>query len=316
MMCHLNKEEMSLSKNSRRHPNRGGVMAIIAKYFRVESFLQAMVLMAFLGFYSPQSLAATGTGQTSGIVDVVAAHHFIWIGNIFTDGHSKFLCVETEAHEYGLWSPLDDHLSATIPEARREAASNDEKCAHPGLHWVGTDQEVNHMGVNTLTSGGVAPNDTSHSNFSGGATLSLISDGYSSRCGLNLANYFTLTRRDGTNDSFYIVVRFTRPQLYVAEHCDDSEADKQELVQEFGSIWNLESVDLGDGRTLLFSYAKPAMSPVILILKTLPASVWSDGNVFIVPKDFLRPHLINDGWKIGELAVRYDALMKVIGQYK
>jgi hypothetical protein len=263
--------------------------------------------------------ARAATAPTDDIEDIIAKHHFTWIGNIFTDGTVKFLCVETDNHEYGLWNPLTDHLSATIPEKQRQSASIDEKCEHPGLHWLGTDQELNHMMVNRLPIGGVPANDTSHSNFGDGATLSLVFDMYSKRCGPNLASYFTLTHRDGKTDSFYIVVRFKRPQLYVAENCDDSDDPKQELILDLDSIWQLNSVDLGDGRTLLFSntnrYAPYGRGPVVLIVREIPNSVWSsDGNVFIIPTNLLRPQLMKDRWRIKDLSVRYNALLRVIGK--
>jgi len=279
--------------------------------------LKAHALALFLVFSlcSHQSLAANEIRKTSDVEDVIATHHFIMIGDIFTDGTDKFLCVETEAHEYGLWNPKNDHLSTTTPEVKVKDAPLSDKCTHSGLHGLGTNQELNHMMVNMLPIGGIKPNDSSHANFSAGATLSLKSDPYSKFCGPNLSSYFVLTRRDGTLKSFYIVVRFKQPQLYAANNCDDSGDAQQTLMVQFDSIWQLSSVDLGNGKTLLFSYAATPRPPVILIVKAIPDSLWSDENVFIIPENLLKPLLMKNGSNVKDLTVRYSALLTVIGKH-
>jgi hypothetical protein len=288
---------------------------VVTKHFKRKAY--ALALLLLFSLCPHQSLAVNHSDATSDIQDVIATHHFIWIGELFTDGTDKLLCVETEGRAYGLWNPLSDHLSATIPEEQMKTAPISDKCAHRGLHGSANNQELNNMMVNRLPIGGVR--DGRHVNFSGGATLSLNLDGYSARCDLSLASYFTLTQQDGTTYSFYIVVRFKHPQLYVADECDDSGDEKQELMQEFDSISQLFSVDLGDGRTLLYSFAnrntRYERGPVILIVRAIPHAVWSsDDTVFIIPKDLLRPLLLKDGWKIRDLPTRYNALLKAIGK--
>jgi hypothetical protein len=277
----------------------------------------SVVLLLFISLCPHPGWAGSNDNVSPSIEDVIANHHFIWIGEIFTDGNAKVLCVDTDKHEYALWSPISDRLSVTASAKQMMSVPISEKCAHPNLHGLGTNEELNHMIVNRLPIGGIKPNDSSHSNFSNGATLSLVFDDPSSHCTSSLVSYFTLTYRDGTADSFYIVVRLSEPRQYVVKKgCDDSGDETQTLSEEFDSIAQLASVDLGNGKTLLYSYDTRIHRPVALIIRALPKSVWSsDRNVFIIPTSVLRPSLIKDGRQIKDLSVRYNALLKAIKEF-
>jgi len=275
-----------------------------------------LLLSIFFSLSAWQSSVADETAKVMGVEDIIAKHSFVWIGEAFTDGTNKFLCIETDEHRYALWNPVDDTLSAAVPEKDVMSAPISAKCPHQALHGREVNQLLNHTMVSSLPVGGIKSHDVSDTNFGNDATLSVVFDNPSNHCGSSLKSYYTITYADGRAESFYIVTRLKKPQKYTVEGwCDGANGIKQEVAQHFDTIRSLESIALANHKTLIFSRDSRALKPIALVIERVPTSVWaSDDNVFIIPQSILRPLLVKDGWQIFDLNDRYRALLSVIGK--
>lgn len=250
--------------------------------------MMTFLLGLFVILSAHQAMAESENGSGLNIEDVIQRQHFLAFTDFYTNGQRKYLCVETEPHLYALWNPVDDSLSAPSPKSDCGAGSK----FHSPFNLVQ-----------------MAPMHD-ESSFSGATSIHRDDNSPANNCGSNLRTFYTVTYRNGIKDSFYIVARLRSPMTFeIGAMCD---APAQKIVQQFDTPLMLCSTDLGNGKTLIFSYEHRYAEPILLLIKTLPKSVWaSEGrNLFIVPASRLSHAL---SWKTsGDLGKRYKALMDQI----
>ncbi|HAM51854.1 MAG TPA: hypothetical protein DCP92_14645 [Nitrospiraceae bacterium] len=238
--------------------------------------------------------------QGTQVEDMIKKWHFKWIGDIYSDGHDKLLCVGTENNQSAYWNPVKDSLSAPLKE----------KCgASPKL-------SVLKVGVFQKLPNGLTDLCCTDNSFGNGAKIYLESDGSSAHCGPgNFLFYYTVENKNGSTDSFYIIHRSNIP-IIVEEgiYCEDG---PQKIEEYFDSPNSLATIDIGNGRTLLFGPASGLRPPwfdnypILLVLTSIPKSTWaSDRNIFIVPRKDLESGLRFEH----NLAARYKAVLRAIGE--
>jgi hypothetical protein len=247
---------------------------------------------------------ASDRGQNSDVEDVIANHHFISFGDMYTDGNEKFLCVQTKDHKWAWWNPVSDTLSVPF-DMKNCSIIKDFYSMGLDLHLI--NNLVQSAGYSAMMPG------FDGSSFSGGVIHS-GDNNPANHCGPNLRTFYTVLQRDKTEDSFYLVARLKKPEISeVGPYC---EAPAQKIYQHFDTVGMLCSTDLGNGKTIIYSYGSRYSQPVLLLINTLPKTVWSSNsrNVFLVPASYISQDL---SWKAGpDIERRYKALMDVIKESK
>jgi hypothetical protein len=143
----------------------------------------------------------------------------------------------------------------------------------------------------------------------GGGAIYLERSTTSAHCGPNLAAFYTVRYPGGMIYSFYVVARLdTSQEVPPDAWCESTRSRERGYVQDF-DLMTIRSVDLGNGATLLYGW-RAGFEPVVLIVRALPTnSVWTNGDVFLVPKSMLGPALDAAG---ADLGARYTALLDII----
>jgi hypothetical protein len=237
-----------------------------------------------LAFSSKPAIAAD-TAPTADIEDVLATHHFISFDDLYTNGTDPLLCVETESHKYALWNPVSDTLSQESDEKCKPSSSLKE--FHTMISWRPL------QGVPKS----LAQHDTS---FSEASEIYFVVDGGSPHCGSGDA-YYTITFLDGSLYSFYFVVRLIKPrEATINTMCEYAWDDPRKSYQESYTSETIHSVDIGNGRTLMYAYGRRVADypSVLMIVKRMPnASIWvsQTKDAFIIPKFMLSPLLEKAG---------------------
>lgn len=255
-----------------------------------------------LGLLSCQLLAAAGNDPD--VEDLYEKHHFLSVGDMYTDGHAKLLCVETSPKKYSLWNPADDSFSFPTEKESCSVKQN----FHSLFDMIRPIQ----------LPGGPPETPPNQSSFSGGAIYE-DDHGLSGNCGPNQTTSYAVIYRNGATESFYLVVRLKKPKTKeIGEDCD---GPPEKIVQQFDtdSVIFLNSVDLGNGKSLIYEmfderpHDGDPVQPILLLVKKLPKTVWSSNrNIFIVPGSYLSKSL---SWEAGfNLARRYKSVLDAIGE--
>jgi hypothetical protein len=96
----------------------------------------------------------------------------------------------------------------------------------------------------------------------------------------------------------------------------DEEGPTMGIAQNFDAPGTIETIDIGNGRTLLFAPSGNDLPfwdnyPVLLEVTSIPKSVWtSDKNIFLVPRKDLEKAFRFEN----NLTKRYNAVLKAIGE--
>jgi hypothetical protein len=254
-----------------------------------------LTLLGFLWFAAVPALG--GTGSEADIVDVAAQRHFIGTDEFYVDGQGRLLlCVQTENHQWALWDALRDSLAAPVGQ-KCEAPSGLQRF-NPMVRWPPVEGAIQ----------GVADS----SSFSHAASIHSDSGG-ATNCGPNLASFFTVTYPNGNRESFYMIVRRDRPvSLHLNAWCESAGGQERDYRQSYDVLPVIDSIDLGNGSTLL-SGRRDGQTPVLLLVRRLPRSVWSSGDIFVVPQSTLGPLLAAAG---SDFDARYEAMRKLLGLHE
>jgi hypothetical protein len=233
--------------------------------------------------------------KNSQVKDLIKEWHFKAIGDVFLDGQNRVLLVRTENNQSAFWNPLTNTLSAPL-----------------NLPWGHSPKlPFLNAAVHHKMSGSLKPWPSDNS-FANGAKI-YQEGGSSGHCGPNFVFYYTVENKDGSTDSFYIITRCYKPVTY--ESCDE-EGPTMGIAQNFDAPITIETIDIGNGRTLLFAPSGNDLPfwdnyPVLLEVTSIPKSVWtSDKNIFLVPRKDLEKAFRFEN----DLAIRYNAVLKAIGE--
>ena len=253
-----------------------------------------------------QALAPQG-GE---VVDLTQRLQLTKVGDVITDGHNHFVCVEDKRHWAYLMNVTTYKRTRYLPFEGGPAGCSARLPAD--LKRVNTS--VQYGTVQTIEDYPLR----SEASFAG-AKILLRNAGVARVCGPTLPFYYTVNYPKSSY-SFYLIVRLKTPlQLHIASYCANVATDaaipgRDRIYQFlFGDEGLIQAIDTGNGATLLIDGNSNATEPVLLTVKSLPATVWSSSqqNVFIVPRDILDPVLQKAGL---DPVKRFDALMAVIGQ--
>jgi len=247
--------------------------------------------------------------QRSEVVDLTQRLQLTKVGDVITDGHARFVCVEDNKHWAYLMNVTTYKRTRYLPFAGGSAGCSSRLPAD--LKRVNTS--VQYATVQTIADFPLR----SEASFSG-ARILLRNAGAARVCGPNLPFYYTVNYPNSSY-SFYLIVRLKTPlQLHIASYCANVATDAAkpgiDRVYQFyfGDEGLIQAIDTGNGATLLIDGNSNATEPVLLTVKSLPATVWSSQqNIFIVPRDVLDPVLQQAGL---DPVKRFEALMAVIGQ--
>jgi hypothetical protein len=254
-----------------------------------------IILNLLFALFSTCARADSNNEENPIIVDASKSHNFISIGDLYTDGKNKYLCVGTPGKKFSLWNPVSDIVSVSTQIKGCEI--------RPDLRLM--NPLVGPQPLKGLT------NQTNKDvGFGSDAMIYSIS---AQNCSPNFTNYFKLKYKSGDDIEFFIISRVKAPVVDdIGEYCEYSNGTKWSVTEKFRDIWNLASIDLGNGRSLLYSYDNSLSQPVLLIVRGIPKKLWSsNGNIFIVPKELLAPKLD----KASNIIGRYKAVLAVIGQH-
>lgn len=262
-----------------------------AKALATNLFFLALIL-------SPGSAgAAQGADQASGIEDVIATRHLVPVGDLYTDGKSKFLCVQTKDGKFALWDPADGALSNVSDNKKCEVSSELHE-----VRFIMTNGKLycDHLPANC------------EARFSNGKIYSATDFG-APRGGPLFDYYYRVIHSDGTSSEFYLLRKSLKPRELTYPDWYDSSNGKARCVTLNYDVPLLESVDVGYGKTLLYSYGyDDSTVPVMLLVSKLPDRVWSSaGAVFLIPKQLLPPAFIRSGWNLTD---QYNAFLQIMGE--
>jgi hypothetical protein len=239
---------------------------------------------------------APATDQTAGIEDVVTTRHLIPAGDLYTDGTNQFLCVRTQNGEYALWNPADGSLSKASGNKNCDISSNLRSVKFTLVNAFGYCEAL------------PANCEASFSN----ARVYSVSAG-TGKCGPIYDYYYRVFYSDGSTSEFYLIKKLLKPRnIAVSEWCDGADGKSLSVIRNYENAL-LNSVDIGDGRTLMYSYGVDDLTvPVLLIVSKLPDAVWSSaGAVFLIPKRLLLP----EGMKFDDDPNKpYEAILRIVGQ--
>ena len=231
--------------------------------------------------------------QTPDVIDVASKEGFISVGDLYTNGAEFFMCVQRRSGDFSLWNPVTGEASSPIAG----------KCNLPtGFHYI-----INNITYPQLGSG----KQIGNASFGGAIQIVRRTTGINN-CGPNYTDYISITMNDGTREEYYVISRLkSKFTPKIPDECENALAPNASFAENFTDVNSMGSTDLGDGRTLLFSFDRSAQL-VLLLISKLPSTVWSsNGNVFLVPRQILAPQLDNAG---SDEEGRYRALLRVIGQ--
>lgn len=260
--------------------------------------ITALFLICVICVGTLPSLAAADEDESGAIVDLGALDHIRATHELYTDGHNPLLCIETDTGKNMLLNPTDNTLSPfnmpTCPAT--STVQLPDRTLHP----------LNPMVINYASC-----NSGQTFKFVDGSTICATFDNPSNHCGSNIQLYYTVTFPDGKEDSFYVAARRKEPYEYTMEAwCDAAGGKEHKVLQKFDILWDLSSLDLGDGRALLV--AEGGTRPMVIIVSGTPKSVISlSGDIFLIPRSILAPKLDQAG---ENLQARYQALLAAIGQ--
>jgi hypothetical protein len=120
-------------------------------------------------------------------------------------------------------------------------------------------------------------------------------------------------KASGRTEAFYIIVRLKKPRR-ISYTCSDSgvrgSVPVAPVTINYDEVGTIESIDVGNGTSIVEAFASNATRPVLLRLRAIPATPWaSEGNVFLIPQSVVGLKLTAAGWDPGP---RYEALLSVI----
>ena len=219
--------------------------------------------------------------------------HINAIGDLFTDGKDKLLCVKTEAGKYVLWNLSDNTMSPAINGVCRP--SDKLHALNPLITFDPNNETIDSNSIK---------------NFNDDARIVFVSDGSTNNCGSSLRTYFRVIHTNGSQEPFYLVTRLKNPQDYRVEAwCDGADGKAQAVSQIFDTVMNLSSVDLGNGLTLLYSYDSRSTRPIAFTIHSIPDSVIAiNSDLFLVPASLMHSQLIAED----NLAAKYAILLKTL----
>jgi len=259
-------------------------------------YLSFLLLFSFLYFFS---------ARAEEIEDVVKKYNLLEVGtysgDLYSDGKDVFVCVQTDDRKFSLWKPRDDTWSERT----------EKNCVIPdGLHRV--IGQVQLSVIDKMPPDVVAPLRAISATYAGGAQIYGDRDLTDNRCGPNITMYFTLKYNNGKGYSFYIISSAGNyREISINTRCWSSKSGTVKLKQEYGDVGTLQALDIGDGRTILYTRTVENR-PILLLVTDLPETMWSSGrDVFLVPRSALLPELKKAG---GNVLARYQALLKAIGR--
>jgi hypothetical protein len=243
--------------------------------------------------------SANGVNQSLEIEDVVTTRHLIPVGDLYTDGKNKYLCVQTEDRRYALWNPADGNLSHFSEKKNCEISSDLHNIRFSMVNGL---RYCNNLPANCAAS---FSNGNIYSDSEGGAgghCVSLLFDAY-----------YRVVYSDGTTNEFYLLRKLLKPREYtLREWCDAANGKAQHVTLNY-DVPQISSVDIGNGKTLLFSYGHDDISaPFMLIVSKLPDTVWSSARtVFLIPKRLILPGFPRTGLS---LINQYNLFLQEMGE--
>ncbi len=217
------------------------------------------------------------------------------VGDFIKTNGRVFLCVQSAEHRELLWNP-DDTTSL-------RGASNGCRVPPGGRFTNALVDYPPEEGVTAI------PRETG---FAGAQSITLATTG-TTKCGPILPLYYRVAL-PGRAASFYLIVRLKKAvTLSLPQQCREEVGDGHTYAFEFAEVATLSSLDLHDGKTLLYGWHADAAKPALLLVHLLPSTVWSSQarDVFLIPQEILGPLLQAAGPNPGK---RYRALLNVIGE--
>lgn len=247
------------------------------------------VLVATLGI-----LPALGANATSpAVTDVAAELHVREVDDAYQTSRGIAICVMT-AEGWFLWymAHPHEHQAPTPRYCRLPAGAKD---IAPMIQ----------MGPTPYYAGGLRP-----AAFSGATSIVFNPGGPGAHCASLFSSYYVVTLPDGRKYGFYVIVRLAKPFTVSYISCEDRNLRATPFVVQFGELGVLNSVDAGNGTSILWFPSRRAAVPVILQVRGIPATAWASGNnVFLIPRSVLGPKLAAAG---DDSSRRYQALLSVI----
>jgi hypothetical protein len=252
-----------------------------------------LLMVCAIGFTlicpSPSSTAAVIEGNPD-IEDVNIRYHFVSLGDLYTDGRGKYLCVQVNHENFSLWNPLTGVLS---PQSKNKCEIGSNLRQMSALVTSVSGEETNRS---------ISSKDTS---FGSDGSLSTDFESHNN-CGQNFSNYFKLNQKGKQQNGFYIISRLKAPITISTEgQCNENES----VTQYYDEVQMINSVYLGNDTTIIYSYQTRFVDPLILLVHKIPTSVWSSrNNVFIIPQHTLSQNLNG----ANDLLSRYKAVRLLI----
>lgn len=250
-------------------------------------------------------------GAASGQVDnVIKKYHFTRIGHMYSDSQNYLLLVRTEDKQWAFWNPVTDAISPLEKQCQQVDRDGNmpSTCVNSlGLRSVGAIVTLRYLKTMPKKPFNA---DTS---FSGGDIFADSTNEGNAKWGPNFMDYFTVEFKNNLTQKFYMIQKRTKPSHYEdPAYCDGDWCNRHRKIdQKFDTVTGLSSLNIGDGRTLLFDPDNPYGYPILLVVTSIPKDVWSsDGNVFIIPAEILLPKLHEA--TSTNLVARYKAVLDVI----
>lgn len=216
------------------------------------------------------------------------------------DGH-VVVCVKTKDQQYAWWNPITDELSGPLRQNCR-LDSNHRRTA----------TDVRPDPANTKFS---TPNLFSPPPLAGfaGAKHIWVEFKEIKDCPAVMWPYIKVERADGVDENFYIFSIKTKQStdnLFRDIVCGGSPHD---FYRDFTHATDIESVDIGNGRSLILKNSLAGGEGILLLVSNLPKTLWSSrGKIFV----FSGPVFLSalEAGRSNYSAI-YQALLSTVGRY-
>jgi hypothetical protein len=227
------------------------------------------------------------------VTDVGAELHARALGETYLTARGTAICVQSTAGSWHLWYVA--HPAELAPAARGCPAPRGAEDIAPTVQFGPTAQYAGLLRPAT---------------FSGATSVVMNTGGVGAHCAPLFSSYYTVTMRDGRSEAFYIIVRLSKPRK-ISYACSDGDGRTKPFSVDFADVGPLESIDAGDGTSILYALDLNAARPVLLRVRAVPSLPWESGHsVFLIPHRVLGPKLAAAG---DDQRSRYAALLAIIG---
>jgi hypothetical protein len=271
---------------------RGSPLARALKVLRVLRIKPAcltgivLVLMAF-------SKVTLADGNSSAeITDYVRELGIRAVADEYATPSGVALCVQGADHLWFLWYPSrpSDHA----PGAAQCPVQHDWKPISNDLIGYGPPYDT------------VA--GASHGTFAGAKAIRFHPGG-SSLCSVLYPTYYTVEYQGGAIESFRVLQRLKKASVFeLGPSCDDVHGRSVKFPMQYDEVGPLFSRDIGNGTSLIYV---PLDHPLLLLIKKLPKTVWTNGKVFVMSAETF--DATTTGITSGPYA-RYQALAAVLSK--